>query len=88
MQIIEQQPIFLPGIQNNPQPGRYMDLIQAARNSGHETWNIWYLFAFRPEATQHLARFTDEVMRGPSPLSLGLRELIAAFTSYRNDCPF
>ncbi len=88
MQIIEQQPIFLPGIQNNPQPGRYMDLIQAARNSGHETWNIWYLFAFRPEATQHLARFTDEVMRGPSPLSLGLRELIAAFTSYINECAF
>jgi len=28
------------------------------------------------------------VMRGPSPLSPGLRELIAAFTSRRNDCLF
>jgi AhpD family alkylhydroperoxidase len=27
-------------------------------------------------------------MRGPSPLSPGLRELIAAFTSRRNDCLF
>jgi len=28
------------------------------------------------------------VMRGPSPLSPGMRELIAAFTSARNHCPF
>jgi len=27
-------------------------------------------------------------MRGPSPLPPGIRELIAAFTSRRNDCPF
>jgi AhpD family alkylhydroperoxidase len=27
-------------------------------------------------------------MRGPSPLPAGVRELIAAFTSRRNDCPF
>ena len=31
---------------------------------------------------------SQEVMRGPSPLSPGLRELIAAFTSRRNDCLF
>lgn len=88
MQTIEQRPLFLPDIQNKPKPSRYMDLIQAARSSGHETWNIWYLLAFRPEATQHLARFTEEVMRGPSSLSPGLRELIAAFTSYNNECAF
>ena len=46
------------------------------------------LFAYLPQATQHLARFTQEVMRGPSPLSPGMRELIAAFTSSRNQCPF
>jgi len=46
------------------------------------------MFAFRPEATQHLARFTQEILRGEAPLSPGMRELIAAFTSYRNDCPF
>jgi len=27
-------------------------------------------------------------MRGPARLAPGMRELIAAFTSYRNDCPF
>jgi uncharacterized peroxidase-related enzyme len=38
--------------------------------------------------TQHLARFTQEVMREPSPLSPGLRELFAAYTSYVNECEF
>lgn len=88
MQAVDQKPMYLPDIQNNPKPGRYLDLIRAHKNDGTETWNIWYLFAFRPEATQHLARFTEEVMRGPSPLSSGLRELIAAFTSYTNECAF
>jgi alkylhydroperoxidase family enzyme len=46
------------------------------------------LFAFQPARTGHLARFTQEVMRGPSELSPGQRELIAAFTSDRNGCPF
>jgi hypothetical protein len=47
-----------------------------------------HLFAFKPDRTQFLSRFTQGVMRGPSPLSPGLRELIAAFTSKRNDCLF
>jgi len=49
---------------------------------------ILYLFAYKPAATEHLSRFTQEVMRGPSPLSPGQRELIAAFTSSRNQCLF
>ena len=49
---------------------------------------ILYLFAFKPRMTDHLSRFTQELMRGPSPLSPGQRELIAAFTSSRNQCPF
>jgi hypothetical protein len=49
---------------------------------------IWHLFAYLPSATTHLARFTQEILRGPAPLSPGLRELIAAYTSKRNDCPF
>lgn len=49
---------------------------------------IWHLFAYKPEATKHLSAFTQAVMRGSSPLSAGFRELIAAFTSKRNHCPF
>lgn len=44
------------------------------------------LFAFKPDATHHLAAFTQAVMRGPSPLPAWFRELIAAFTSQLNHC--
>jgi hypothetical protein len=76
MQSVKQEPIYLPDVENNPQPSRYLNLIQTCQNTGRETWNIWYLFAFRPEMTEHLARFTQEVMREPSPLSPGLRASI------------
>jgi hypothetical protein len=82
------EPMFLPDVEGQPQPGPYRDLIQAMQASGAEYPQIWHMFAYLPKATQHLARFTQEILRGPSPLSPGMRELIAAFTSYRNDCPF
>jgi hypothetical protein len=82
------EPLFLPDVENNPQPGPYFDTLAAMRQAGREYPQIWHLFAFLPQATQHLARFTQEIMRGPAPLSPGLRELIAAFTSSRNQCPF
>jgi alkylhydroperoxidase family enzyme len=49
---------------------------------------ILRLFGFAPETTKHLIEFTQAVMRGESELPIGLRELIAARTSQRNDCPF
>ena len=88
MQFVRQEPTYLPDVENNPQPSHYLNLIRTSQSAGRETWNIWYLFAFRPEITMHLARFTQEVMREPSPLSSGLRELIAAYTSYVNQCEF
>ena len=80
------EPMFLPDVEANPQPGPWADAIRTMQ--GGEYPQIWHMFAFLPKATEHLARFTQKVMRGPSPLSAGMRELIAAFTSYRNDCPF
>jgi uncharacterized peroxidase-related enzyme len=85
---IEMKRMFLPEVQDNPQASPYFDLIQSARNSGQEYWQIWHLFAFRAEITAHLARFTHGIMHEPSPLSSGLRELIAAYTSYLNECEF
>jgi hypothetical protein len=81
-------PMFLPGVEHNPQPGPYKDLIEQMQRQGAEYPQIWHLFAYLPSATTHLARFTQEILRGPAPLSPGLRELIAAYTSKRNDCPF
>ncbi len=80
--------MFLPGVEGDPKPGPYRDLIQGMQATGAEYPQIWHMFAYLPKATEHLARFTQEILRGPSPLSPGMRELIAAFTSYRNDCPF
>ena len=82
------KPMFLPDLERGLQPGRYRDAIQRMQAHGAEYPQIWHLFGFRPEATEHLARFTQEIMRGPSPLSSGMRELIAAYTSNRNECPF
>lgn len=85
---MEQTPIYLPVVEANPQPSPYADLIRVAKDSGREHWQIWHLFAFRPEVTSHLASFTEGVMRGPAPISGGLRELIAAYTSWTNECEF
>ena len=82
-------PMFLPGVEGNPKPSGDAIAIERARQAGAPEYpQIWHLFAFLPEATEHLARFTQAVLRGPAPLSPGMRELIAARTSRRNDCPF
>jgi hypothetical protein len=81
-------PMFLPEVEQNPKEGPYRDLIEQMQNQGSEYPQIWHLFAYLPSATTHLARFTQEILRGPAPLSPGLRELIAAYTSQRNHCPF
>jgi hypothetical protein len=81
-------PMFLPDVENNPQPGPYADAIRMMQAAGGEYSQIWHLFAFQPRATDHLARFTQEIMREPGPISPWIRELIAAFTSARNACPF
>lgn len=82
------KPMFLPGVEANPQPGPFAEAIRGMQAAGKEYPQIWHLFAFRSEATAHLARFTQEMMREEAPLSPGLRELIAAYTSYQNHCPF
>jgi len=80
--------MFLPGVEQAPEPGPYRDAIETMKANCAEYPQIWHLFAFKTQATQHLARFTQDILRGPAPLSPGIRELIAAFTSYANDCPF
>ena len=82
------RPTFLPGVENNPQPGPWTDSIRTMQEAGAEYPQIWHLFAFKPGATAHLARFTQEIMREAAPLTPGMRELIAAYTSARNQCPF
>jgi len=43
---------------------------------------------FRPEIAGPILELTEIVMRGPSTLARGEREMIAAYVSTRNDCHF
>lgn len=81
-------PMYLPEVEQHPGDGSWADAIRQMRESELPVPQIWHLFAFKTDRTDHLARFTQGVMRGPSPLAPGLRELVAAFTSRRNECPF
>ncbi|CAN5573861.1 carboxymuconolactone decarboxylase family protein [soil metagenome] len=82
------KPIYLADVEKNPKPGAYNDLITASKAAGREHWPIWSLFAFNPETTSHLMRFTQGVMHDAAPISPGLRELIAAYVSALNQCEF
>jgi uncharacterized peroxidase-related enzyme len=82
--------LHLPAVEStaNHEPGPYQKLIAEARRSGVEYSKIWDLFAFRNEVTVHLARFSHAVMRQPASITPAMRELIAAYTSYQNECGF
>ena len=67
------KPMYLPGIEGNPAPGPYQQSIEQMRQRGAEYPQIWHLFAYLPDATDHLARFTQAILRGPAPLSPGLQ---------------
>jgi len=81
-------PMFLREIEQAEPQGPYARTIQELRAAERPVPQIMHLFAYKPDRTEFLSQFTQGVMRGPSPLSPGLRELIAAFTSRRNDCLF
>jgi uncharacterized peroxidase-related enzyme len=68
--------------------GRYGEMIAKSQAAGLPVSGIWHLFAFKPEMTKHLSALTEAVMRGPSPLTVAQRELIAAVTSATNRCAF
>jgi uncharacterized peroxidase-related enzyme len=46
------------------------------------------LFAFRPEVAPAISALADILLYAPNSLSRGERELIAAYVSALNDCPF
>src|SRR6187455_2784826 len=80
--------MFLKEIQTRPVHGMMEIAFRKIGQAGYAVPEIMHLFRFKKENTGHLIRFTEEVMRGPSPLSLGMRELIGALVSKRSDCSF
>jgi uncharacterized peroxidase-related enzyme len=55
---------------------------------GNDAPGIRSLFAFRPETAGPLSDLAEVLLRGPSSLGRGERELIAAYVSSLNDCEF
>ena len=45
-------------------------------------------FAFRPDTAKPMQELAEVLLRGPSTLSRGEREMIAAYVSSRNECYF
>ena len=82
------EPMFLPDVEKGDGAGPHGEMIRKMRSAGATIPQIFFNFAFKPEAGKHLSRFTQEVMRGASPLPPGIRELIAAYTSKENHCPY
>ena len=79
---------YLPGVEAGLKPGTYTSLIDAAKRDGREYSKIWDLFAFAPATMHHLSHLTQGIMRQPASITAGMRELIAAYTSYQNECRF
>ena len=88
MKIANESPMFLQEVEKNPKPSVYRDLIDRAKSTGGDSWQIWNLLAFDPDAAHHLAALSHRLMHEEAPLSSGLRELIAAYTSSLNNCEF
>ncbi len=80
--------MYLPQVEAFKGTGARAEAIEQMRAAGVPVPQIMHLFAFKPDRTDHLAAFTQGVMRGPSPLPAGQRELIAALTSKLNQCLF
>lgn len=81
-------PMFLQDVESHKGDNNYTRAIEAMKRGGQEYPQILHMFSFKMNATVHLERFTQEMMREAAPLSSGFRELIAAYTSHLNQCPF
>ena len=80
--------MFLKEVESRPALGVMKVAFKKIREAGHAIPEIMHLFRFKKRSTSHLVRFTEQVMRGPSPLSRGMRELIGAYVSSRSQCSF
>lgn len=80
--------MYLTEIETRPARGLTALALRRLRNTGETVPDILHLFRFKKRSTDHLVRFTEEVMRGPSPLSPGTRELIGAYVSKKNQYCF
>lgn len=81
-------PMFLKDVEQHRGDDNYTRAIEVMKRASQEYPQILHMFSYKMHATVHLERFTQEMMREPAPLLPGIRELIAAYTSSLNQCPF
>ena len=86
--MITMEPMFLKDVEAHQGDDNYSKAIEMMRRAGPEYPQILHMFSYKIDATVHLERFTQQMMREQAPLSPGFRELIAAYTSSLNQCPF
>jgi uncharacterized peroxidase-related enzyme len=55
---------------------------------GSDAFGIRSLFEYRPETALPLCELAEVLLRGPSTLTRGERELIASYVSSLNDCSY
>jgi uncharacterized peroxidase-related enzyme len=55
---------------------------------GNDSPGIRSLFEYRPETARPLNELVEVLLRGPSTLTRGDRELIAAYVSWLNNCTY
>ncbi|MEO8910593.1 MAG: peroxidase [Gemmatimonadaceae bacterium] len=82
------KPMFLKGVENHTAAEPHATMFSQMRAATVPIPQILHLFAFKPDRTEFLSKFTQGAMRGPSPLPPWQRELIAALTSKLNECLF
>ncbi len=76
--------MYLPAVQATPLPPN----PGTPPPAGEGPPEILHLLAYKPARADALNRFTELVMRGPSPLSPWQREMIATITSQGNATSF
>jgi hypothetical protein len=82
------EPMFLKDVEQHKGDDNYTRSIDMMKRAGPEYPQILHLFSYKIKSTGHLERFTQDMLREEAPLSPGIRELIAAYTSHLNQCPF
>jgi hypothetical protein len=80
--------MFLKDVEQHKGDDNYTRAIEMMKRTQQEYPQILHMFSFKMNATVHLERFTQEMLREPAPLSPAFRELIAAYISHLNHCPF
>ena len=55
---------------------------------GNDEAGVRSLFMYRPETAQPMRLLAETLLRGPSTLTRGERELIATYVSSRNECSY